>query len=91
MAIGLGGAVGFMLGGWLVTLNLAGLGWRSIFGVNVPAGLAIVLTAARLMPAMPRSQDTRLDLAGAAVLFIALLCLIAPAMFGRELGWPWWL
>jgi MFS family permease len=66
VAIGLGAATGFMLGGWLVTLNLAGLGWRSIFGVNVPAGLAIVLAAAWLMPPMPRSRDTRLDLAGAS-------------------------
>jgi EmrB/QacA subfamily drug resistance transporter len=91
VAIGLGGAVGFMLGGWLVTLDLAGLGWRSIFCVNVPVGLAIVLAAARLMPAMPRGADTRLDLAGACVLFVGLLGLVVPLMFGRELGWPWWL
>ncbi len=90
VTIGLGAAVGFMLGGWLVTLNLAGLGWRSIFCVNVPVGLAIVLAAAWLMPAMPRDTETRLDLAGAAVLFIGLLGLITPLMFGRELGWPWW-
>jgi EmrB/QacA subfamily drug resistance transporter len=90
VAIGLGGAVGFMLGGWLVTLDFAGLGWRSIFCVNVPVGLAIVLAAARLMPSMPRSADTRLDLPGAAVLFVGLLGLIVPLMFGRELGWPWW-
>ncbi len=91
VTIGLGAAVGFMLGGWLVTLNLAGLGWRSIFCVNVPVGLAIVLAAAWLMPAMPRRSETRLDLTGAAVLFLGLLGLIAPPMFGRELGWPWWL
>src|SRR5271165_65374 len=35
VAIGLGAAVGFMAGGWLVPLNLAGLGWRSIFCVDV--------------------------------------------------------
>ena len=91
VAIGLGGAVGFMLGGWLVTLDLAGLGWRSIFCVNVPVGLVIVLAAVRLMPAMPRCADTRLDLAGAGVLFVGLLGLVVPLMFGRELGWPWWL
>jgi EmrB/QacA subfamily drug resistance transporter len=91
VAIGLGGAVGFMLGGWLVTLDLAGLGWRSIFCVNVPVGLVIVLAAARLMPAMPRGADARLDLAGAGVLFVGLLGLVVPLMFGRELGWPWWL
>ena len=54
-------AVGFMLGGWLVTLNLAGLGWRSIFCVNVPIGLAIALAASRLMPDMARNAGTKLD------------------------------
>jgi MFS family permease len=90
VAIGLGAAVGFMAGGWLVTLNLAGLGWRSIFCVNVPIGLGIALAATWLMPAMPRQAGTRLDLPGAFVLFIGLLGLIVPLMFGRELGWPWW-
>ena len=80
-----------MLGGWLVTLNLAGLGWRSIFCVNVPIGVGIALAAAWLMPAMPRSVGTRLDLRGAVVLFVGLLGLIVPLMFGRELGWPWWI
>ena len=91
VAIGLGAAVGFMLGGWLVTLNLAGLGWRSIFCVNVPMGIGIALAAGWLMPAMPRNAGTRLDLRGAAVLFVGLLGLIVPLMFGRELGWPWWM
>ena len=71
--------------------NVAGLGWRSIFCVNVPIGAGIALAAAWLMPAMPRNVGTRLDLRGAVVLFIGLLGLIVPLMFGRELGWPWWM
>jgi EmrB/QacA subfamily drug resistance transporter len=91
VAIGLGAAFGFMLGGWLVSLDLEGLGWRSIFCINVPIGGGIALAAAWLMPAMPRNAGTRLDLRGAAVLFVGLLGLVVPLMFGRELGWPWWL
>jgi MFS family permease len=90
VAIGLGAAVGFIAGGWLVALNLAGMGWRSIFGVNVPIGIAIVVAASLLMPAMPRSANTRLDLPGAAVLLAGLLGLIVPLMLGREFGWSWW-
>jgi EmrB/QacA subfamily drug resistance transporter len=90
VAIGLGAAVGFIAGGWLVALNLAGMGWRSIFGVNVPIGIAIVIAALFLMPAMPRSTNTRLDLPGAAVLLAGLLGLIVPLMLGREFGWSWW-
>jgi MFS family permease len=90
VAIGLGAAVGFMLGGWLVTLNLAGIGWRSIFFVNVPIGLDIALAAAWLMPRLPRAVGARLDLKGPVVFFLGLLGLLLPMMFGRELGWPWW-
>lgn len=90
VAIGLGAAFGFMLGGWLVTLNLFDLGWRSIFCVNVPIGIDIALAAAWLMPAIPRNANTRLDLRGAIVLFAGLIGVVMPLMFGRELGWPWW-
>jgi MFS family permease len=90
LAIGLGAAVGFMAGGWLVTLDLAGMGWRAIFGVNVPLGLAIVLAAAVLMPSLPRVINTRLDVPGAVVLLLGLLGLIVPLMLGGEFGWPWW-
>jgi MFS family permease len=90
VAIGLGAAVGFMAGGWLVTLDLAGLGWRSIFFVNVPIGIDIALAAAWLMPKLPRAIGTRLDLKGAVVLFLGLLGSLLPMMFGRELRWPWW-
>ena len=90
LAIGLGAAVGFMAGGWLVTLNLVGMGWRAIFCVNVPLGLAIVGAAGVLMPALPRVANTRLDVPGASVLLVGLLGLIVPLMLGREFGWPWW-
>jgi len=90
LAIGLGAAVGFMAGGWLVTLDLAGMGWRAIFCVNVPIGLAIAGAAAVLMPALPRVANTRLDVPGAAVLLLGLLGLIVPLMLGREFDWPWW-
>ena len=85
IAIGLGAAIGFILGGWLVAL-----GWRSIFGVNVPVGIVIMLAAGWLMPAIPRAVGTRLDLRGAFTLFTGLLGLLVPLMFGRELGWPLW-
>jgi MFS family permease len=90
VAIGLGAAVGFIAGGWLVALNVAGMGWRSIFGVNVPIGIVIVVAALLVMPAMPRSANSRLDLPGAAVLLAGLLGLIVPLMLGREFGWSWW-
>jgi MFS family permease len=93
IVLGLAGAAGFLLGGVLVTLDLAGLGWRAVFFVNVPFGLIIMAAAWRIMPTVPRRAGTRLDVPGAIVLFAGLLCLIGPLLFGHDLHWsPWvWL
>ena len=90
IVLGLAGAAGFALGGALVTLDLAGLGWRVVFFVNVPFGLLIMLAASRIMPSVPRRAGTELDVPGAIVLFIGLLCLIGPLLFGHDVHWaPW--
>src|SRR5262245_37005299 len=69
IVLGLAGAAGFLLGGLLVTLDLAGLGWRTVFFVNVPFGAVIIAAALKIMPAVPRRAGTRLDIPGAIVLF----------------------
>jgi MFS family permease len=93
IVLGLAGAAGFLLGGVLVTLDLAGLGWRAVFFVNVPFGLVIIAAAWRIMPTFQRRAGTRLDIPGAIMLFIGLLCLIGPLLFGHDVHWaPWvWL
>ena len=91
IVLGLAGAAGFALGGVLVTSDLAGLGWRVVFFVNVPLGLIIVTAAWRIMPSVPRRAGTRLDVPGAIVLFCGLLCLIGPLLFGHDLNWTPWL
>jgi MFS family permease len=93
VVLGLAGAAGFALGGLLVTLDLAGLGWRTVFFVNVPFGLLIIAAALQVMPSVPRRVGPRLDVPGAVVLFLGLLCLIGPLLFGRDADWaPWiWL
>lgn len=91
VALGLGGAVGFALGGALVSVNLSGLGWRMIFFVNVPVGLAIMVAASRLMPRFASDASARVDWAGAGLLFVGLVALLGPVMFGRDAGWPSWM
>src|ERR1700731_2948650 len=93
VVLGLAGAAGFLLGGVLVTLDLAGLGWRVVFFVNVPIGVIIMAAASAIMPTVPRRAGTRLDVPGAIVLFTGLLCLIGPLLFGHDVHWaPWvWL
>ncbi len=87
IVLGLAGAAGFLLGGVLLTLDLASLGWRTVFFVNVPFGLVIMGAALRIMPSVPRRAGTRLDISGALVLFAGLLCLIGPLLFGHDLHW----
>src|SRR6202048_2645186 len=91
IVLGLAGAAGFTLGGVLVTLDLAGLGWRAVFFVNVPSGLIIIAAAMKIMPMVPRRAGTRLDIAGAIVLFAGLLCLIGPLLFGHDVHWALWI
>lgn len=91
IVLGLAGAAGFLLGGLLVTIDLAHTGWRSVFFVNVPCGLIIAATAWRIMPSVPRRAGTRLDIKGSVVLFAGLLCLIGPLLFGHDVGWAPWL
>jgi EmrB/QacA subfamily drug resistance transporter len=93
IVLGLAGAAGFALGGVLVSSDVAGLGWRAVFFVNVPFGLVIMAAACKIMPTVPRRAGTRLDIPGAIVLFTGLLCLIGPLLFGHDLNWaPWiWL
>jgi MFS family permease len=91
IVLGLAGAAGFVLGGLLVTLDLAGLGWRAVFFVNGPFGAVIIAAGLRIMPVAPRRAGTRLDIPGSIVLFLGLLCLIGPLLFGHDVHWSAWI
>jgi MFS family permease len=91
IVLGMAGAAGFLLGGVLVTLDFAGLGWRAVFFVNVPFGVVIIAAGLRIMPVAPRRAGTRLDIPGSIVLFLGLLCLIGPLLFGHDVHWSAWI
>jgi EmrB/QacA subfamily drug resistance transporter len=88
--MGLAAIVGPILAGWLVAADLLGTGWRMIFLINVPLGLAGLAGALRFMPESRSPQRVRLDPLGVALISAASLCLIYPLVQGRELGWPAW-
>jgi EmrB/QacA subfamily drug resistance transporter len=88
--IGLGVVCGPAVGGILVAADVAGLGWRSAFLVNLPLGAVVVACAALTVPES-RAEDVRhLDLLGALLGAAALLAVLVPVSQGRESGWPWW-
>jgi MFS family permease len=90
MVLALAGAAGPLLGGILLSANVAGLGWRTIFLVNVPVGAAAFAAGLRLIPAAPADRSQRVGGASVIVLTLALVAVFYPLIEGRELGWPDW-
>lgn len=89
--MGLAAVLGPILAGVLINADLFGSGWRMIFLINVPVGLAGTLIAVRYLPAVPRDPSARLDPLGSVLVLLASGCLIYPLVQGRELGWPAWI
>ncbi|HZR48023.1 MAG TPA: MFS transporter [Streptosporangiaceae bacterium] len=81
---------GQLLGGALVEANIAGLGWRTVFWINVPIGLAALAVIRRLVPESRAAESGRLDLPGAALLTAALVAVVLPLVTGRQESWPAW-
>ncbi|SNR54949.1 MFS transporter [Actinomadura mexicana] len=81
---------GQLVGGLLIGTDLFGSGWRSVFWINVPIGIATILFAARYLPESRAALARGLDLPGVAVLSVALLLLTFPLIQGEQAGWPWW-
>ncbi|MEU1207413.1 MFS transporter [Nocardia sp. NPDC005825] len=86
-----GGMVaGQILGGVIVSSDIAGTGWRGVFLVNVPIGVALLAVAPRVLPAATPRGERRLDLPGLAVLTASVLALSVPLVLGHEQQWPAW-
>ncbi|MBP7456561.1 MAG: MFS transporter, partial [Ottowia sp.] len=89
MTLGLAAIAGQVLGGWLVHADLFGLGWRSIFLINVPIGL-FAIAAARTIPESRAPQRPALDWMGVALVSAGLTLLLVPLIEGPGQGWPAW-
>lgn len=88
--MGLSAVGGPILAGVLIDADLYGTGWRAIFLINLPIGLAAVLGAALFLPTVPAVRGQRLDPLGVLLVGGGLVALLYPLVQGRELGWPWW-
>jgi EmrB/QacA subfamily drug resistance transporter len=88
--IGLSAVAGPVIGGALTDGDLFGLGWRAIFLVNLPLGVIALAGSANLLPESKAEDRPTLDLAGAALVSLAVGLLVYPLIQGREAGWPAW-
>jgi len=89
-AIGLWGSVaglslasGPVLGGLLVS----GIGWRSIFWINVPVGMLAIVLTQRFVPESRAEHPRRLDPPGQLLVIGLLGCLTAGIIEGPRSGW----
>ncbi|MFI6872669.1 MFS transporter [Streptomyces sp. NPDC050400] len=87
---GLSMVAGQVLGGVLVSADVLGSGWRSVFLVNVPVTIVALVLAARTVPETRSPRPEPVDGPGTVLLALALTALLAPLTEGRAAGWPLW-
>ena len=88
--MGLAAAGGQLVGGVLLQLNVLGLGWRTVFLINVPIGAVALLVVGRAVPESKASVAARIDVVGIVLATAALTALVLPLVDGRAHGWPLW-
>jgi MFS family permease len=87
---GIAAVVGQLVGGLLVSADIAGTSWRPIFLVNVPIGVIVLFVAARIVPNTRSHHPVGVDLPGTVLFAATLTALLVPLTEGHSLGWPWW-
>jgi MFS transporter, DHA2 family, multidrug resistance protein len=80
---GVGLALGPILGGILVH----GVGWQTVFLVNVPVALVVVPAGLRVLPESTRPGAPPLDLAGVVLSIAALGGIVFALIEGPDVGW----
>jgi EmrB/QacA subfamily drug resistance transporter len=80
---GLSLALGPVLGGVLVS----GIGWRAIFWINVPVGIAAIVLTRLFVPESKAQRARRLDPIGQALVIVALASLTYGIIEGPRRGW----
>ena len=81
----LGPVVGGFFAGQATILGITG--WRWVFLVNVPIGIAALVVVDRTLHLRHTRLDHRIDFGGAAALTVGLVPLLLVAEQGREWGW----
>ncbi|MFB2555394.1 MFS transporter [Herbiconiux liangxiaofengii] len=96
--IGVSSALGPIVGGLIIQAFGEESGWRLVFGVNLPIGLATLVAAVFLLPARTAAADgapaerpkLALDWVGLVLVSAALVALLVPLIEGQDEGWPLW-
>ncbi|HWG63614.1 MAG TPA: DHA2 family efflux MFS transporter permease subunit [Streptosporangiaceae bacterium] len=82
-AVGVSLALGPVVGGLLI----ASVGWRSIFWVNIPIGVAAIVLTALFVPESRAAHPRRLDAVGQVFVIVTLASLVYGIIEGPRAGW----
>jgi EmrB/QacA subfamily drug resistance transporter len=80
---GIAVACGPVVGGILVST----VGWRSVFWVNVPIGLGMLIAARRYVPESRAPRPRRVDVVGQVLIIVFLGALTYAVIEGPSAGW----
>ena len=86
-ALGVAMIGGPPLGGFIINANLAGLGWRPMFLINIVIGSLGFIAALRLLPKLPGDRTIAVDGVGALVLGGMMFGLMYGLIQGSTVGW----
>lgn len=89
MVMGFAAAGAQLIGGALIQADLAGLGWRMVFLINLPVGVIGMLLAPLYLPES-RSEHSRIDVPGTVLITLGLTAILLPLVDGRQEGFPEW-
>ena len=84
---GLSFIIGQILGGWLVSADLFGLGWRSVFYINLPICAVILYYGQKWIPETKEVSSLSLDWFGTGLLAVIVTLLLSSISAGPEWGW----
>jgi EmrB/QacA subfamily drug resistance transporter len=96
--IGVSSALGPIVGGLIIQAFGEESGWRLVFGVNLPIGLATLVAAIFLLPGRTAAAEgapaerpkIAMDWLGLVLVSAALVALLVPLIEGQDEGWPLW-
>jgi len=93
--IGLSTAIGPVLGGLLVQVGGTDFGWRLVFYVNLPIGIAVLLLVRKLLPRTEPGPKQSVDPVGVGLFAVSMLLVLLPLVGSGESQplsrRPWWL
>jgi EmrB/QacA subfamily drug resistance transporter len=81
--VGVSMAIGPLIGGGLTQA----VGWRAIFWINIPIGVAAIALAQRFVPESKAPRARRIDPIGQLLVFVGLAALTYAVIEGPRRGW----